>query len=238
MPRLFSLRVLVFSGVLSTFAPPKNPRAYHTPAGRYPIWQLSRPLYRGTQPTRQQRNQQKYSGLRRYGPAYPRPGGGAIVENFAIRPVCGFVARSVAGGAPNPTQKRYRGCGANTQIAPPPPQGYTSGGIAPVLAWERGKGGAPPRGWRAPSCASRLPRPTPLARAWQAVARRRPPSIFVGGGNEARPVAAGGGPLRKTRPAPRPRSAFCALRAPTRQIMLNYTRRTLRYSRPPRRRTV
>lgn len=59
-------------------------------------------------------------------------------------------SRSVAGGAPNPTQKRYRGCGPNTQIAPQTRKGITSGGVAPALACMRGKGGGPPRGCRPP----------------------------------------------------------------------------------------
>ena len=61
--------------------------------------------------------------------------------------------RCVAGGAPNPTQKRYPCRGANTQIAPQTRKGITSAGVAPALACMRAKGGAPRRGWRPPSCA-------------------------------------------------------------------------------------
>ena len=59
-------------------------------------------------------------------------------------------SRSVAGGAPNPTQKRYPCRGANTQTGPQTRKGITSVGVAPALACMRAKGGAPRRGCRPP----------------------------------------------------------------------------------------
>jgi len=71
-----------------------------------------------------------------------------IVLRVEVVRCCWLSFRS--GGRPQPHPKavpRLRSVHAN---CPANPQGYTSGGVAPALAYMRGKGGGPPRGCRPP----------------------------------------------------------------------------------------
>lgn len=120
-------------------------------------------------------------------------------------------SRSVAGGAPNPTQKAVPLRGANTQIAPQTRKGIASVGVAPALACMRAKGGAPRRGCRPPLWA--------YSASPHDAGRAQSPNVarllsFVGGLSGAPPVGAGRRPLRYALSAFGPRLACCALWAP------------------------